>query len=160
MPVHVLAKEALEYVTSTDVFQEFHIDTRIPRFEYYYTDRDGVLDILCHGDIIASLTRFSKLRLFQITLRENDPRYSELWWTRQVALRCPEALSSVVSVKVELIDCHSACLLLGLTAHDDIANLQRSSHQLIVCGTHRHSTNLQIDLPVSSGRSDGGRSCC
>ena len=107
--VHVLSKKALEYVTSTEVFQTFHID--LCSFKYYNTDRDGMLDILCHEDIVASLLRFPMLRLFQITLGENDPRYGETWWTKQVALRCPEELRSVVSVEVAR-PYRSVCLLL------------------------------------------------
>ena len=114
--VYVPAKKALEYVTSPDVFQIFHIDTA-SRFDHYYTNRDGMLDILCHGDIVASLLRFPMLRLFQITLRENDPRFSELWWTEQVALRCPEELRSVVSVTVDFSN-PSTCMLLYLMEDD------------------------------------------
>ena len=117
VPVHVLSKNALQYVTSTDVFQNFRIDIRASRFEYFYTDRDGMLDILCHEDIVASLLRFPMLRLFQITLWENDPRYSETWWTKQVALRCPEELRSVVSVTVDFSN-PSTCMLLYLMEDD------------------------------------------
>ena len=114
--VHVLSKKALEYVTSPDVFQIFHIDIA-SRSDHYYTNRDGMLDILCHGDIVASLLRFPMLRLFQITLRENDPRYSELWWTKRVALRCPEELRSAVSVQVDFSN-PSTCMLLYLMEND------------------------------------------
>ena len=113
--IPLLSKKALEYVTSTDVFQTYHID--LCSFKYYNTDRDGMLDILSHEDIIASLLRFPMHRLFKVTLRENDPRYSELWWTKQVALRCPEELRSAVSVQVDFSN-PSTCMLLYLLEDD------------------------------------------
>ena len=118
MLVHVLSKKALKCVTSTDVFQKFYID--IDPLESYYTNRDGMLDILCHEDIVDSLLRFPMFRLFQITLWENDPRYSETWWTKQVALRCPEELRSVVSIKVQVhfVQDPSRCMLLYLMEDD------------------------------------------
>ncbi|KAI0687029.1 hypothetical protein C8Q76DRAFT_761050 [Earliella scabrosa] len=130
--VYVPAKEALEYVTSTDVFQNFHIDFCASGSQCYNTNRDGMLDILCHEDIVASLLRFPMLRLFQITLGENDPRYGETWWTKQVALRCPEELRSVVSVKVGYLDYRDHRLWYTRTQLELADRLDRAKHRALV----------------------------
>ncbi|KAI0687026.1 hypothetical protein C8Q76DRAFT_761030 [Earliella scabrosa] len=129
---YVPAKKALEYVTSTDVFQTFHIDIWAPRSQYYYANRDGMLDILCREDIVASLLRFPMLRLFQITLGENDPRYGETWWTKQVALRCPEELRSVVSVKVHFKSWLSHRLWYTRTQLELADRLDHAKHRALV----------------------------
>ena len=68
----------------------------------YFVDRAGFLDELFSEDMVEILSSFADLRLFHLTLRENDPQCDNKWWNAQVVGRVPNRLHSIASAEVWL----------------------------------------------------------
>ena len=66
----------------------------------FYTDRSGMLDLLC-GEVVEGIQRFPMLQRLSINFTENDPKFDNLWWNQQLARRrLSDVIQSTISIRV------------------------------------------------------------